>query len=99
MEIVWSRAADRDVARVYGYLEERSLRGARNVLRQIFKSVDALVEMPRMGRVADLRLDREYRELVVGHFKLFYFIEGRQIVIVRLWDTRQDPAKFFIPRS
>ena len=97
MEIVWAQAADQDLARIYAYLETRSRRAARGLLRRLFKAVDVLAEMPRLGTVADLETEREYRQHVVEHYKIFYYVEKEQLVIVRLWDTRQDPTKFFIP--
>ena len=96
MEIAWSRAADRDLARIYAYLEPLSLRAARGFLRRLFKAIDVLAEMPRMGTVAELGMEREYRQLVVEHYKIFYYVEEEQLVIVRVWDTRQDPTKFFV---
>ncbi len=99
MKIVWSRAADRDLARIYSYLEPRSLRAARGLLRRLFKGIDTLAEMPRMGTVADLGMEREYRQHVVEHYKIFYYVEEERLVIVRLWDTRQNPTEFFIPDS
>ena len=96
MKIVWSQAADRDLARIYAYLEPRSLRGIRGLLRRLFKAIDGLSEMPRMGSLAGLGTEREYRQHVVEHYKIFYYIDEQRLVIVRLWDTRQDPTKFFI---
>ena len=97
MEIVWSQAADRDLARIYSYLEPRSLRAVRNLLRRLFKAIDLLAEMPRMGAAAELDTEREYRQYVVEHYKIFYYVEQERLLIVRLWDTRQDPSSFFIP--
>ena len=97
MITVWSQAADRDLARIYAYLEPLSLRAARGLLKQLFKAVDALAEMPRMGTVVDLGMEREYRQVIVEHYKIFYYVEQERLVIVRLWDTRQDPTTFFIP--
>ncbi len=99
MEVIWSRAADRDLGRIYAFFEAHSTHAARHVLRRIFQAIDSLSELPRMGKVAEFELDKEYRELVVDQFKIYYFLEGTQLVISRLWDTRQDPRKFFIPRS
>jgi plasmid stabilization system protein ParE len=99
VEIVWSQAADRDLARIYAYLEPRSLRAARGLLRRLFKAIDVLAEMPRMGALADLGMERKYRQHVVEHYKIFYYVERDRLVIVRLWDTRQDPTRFFIPNS
>lgn len=97
MEIVWSRSADRDLAQIYAYLEPRSRSAARGLLRRLFTAIDALVEMPRMGAVTDLDLEREYRHLVVEQYKIYYYVEESRLVIVRLWDTRQDPTTFFVP--
>lgn len=99
MEIVWSESADRDVAQVYAYLESQSYRAARRFIRRLFEAIDTLAEMPRMGKVSDVETEREYRELVVEHHKVFYYLEETRLVIVRLWDTRQDPTKFFLPRE
>lgn len=99
MKIVWSQAADRDLARIYAYLEPRSLRAVRGLLRRLFKAIDALAEMPRLGAIVDLGMAREYRQVAVEHYKIFYYVEDEQLVIVRLWDTRQDPTRFFIPHA
>ncbi len=68
MEVIWSRAADRDLGRIYAYFESHSTRAVRRVLRRIFKAVDTLSELPRMGKIAELelelKLEKEYRELV-----------------------------------
>ena len=97
MEIIWSRAADDDLGQIYGYYEARSLRAARRLVRHLFEAIDLLVEMPRMGRLSPYQTEREYRELVVEQYKIFYYFEEDQLVIARLWDTRQDPTKFFLP--
>ena len=99
MDIVWTEAADRDVALLFNYLEQRSMPAARAFLRAIFAAAHDLESMPRMGKVCELQLEREFRELVVGTCKLFYTIdrERDRLVIARVWDTRQDPTKFFLP--
>ncbi len=50
-----------------------------------------------MGAVADLGTEREYRQHVVEHYKIYYYVEEERLVIVRLWDTRQNPTTFFVP--
>jgi plasmid stabilization system protein ParE len=99
VEIVWSRSADRDVAQVYAYLESQSYRAARRFIRRLFEALDTLAEMPRMGKVSPIETEKEYRELVVEHHKIFYYIDENRLIIGRLWDTRQDPTKFFLPKA
>ncbi len=99
MKIVWSRVADDDLGQIYGYYEARSLRAARRLLRHLFEAIDLLAEMPEMGRPSRYQTERDYRELVVEHYKIFYYLEQDRLVIARLWDTRQDPSRFFLPRD
>lgn len=98
MEIVWTRAADCDLASACDYLGAVSPVAKQRFLRRIFSAVEALARMPYMGKPTDYEATgKKYRALIVEHLKLYYFIESSQIVIVRAWDTRQDPSRFFIP--
>jgi plasmid stabilization system protein ParE len=101
LEIVWTEAADRDVALAFDYLQGRSRRAARAFLRRIFAAVDDLERMPHLGKVCELELSREYRALVVGYHKVFYAIDSERdrIIIARVWDTRQDPTRLSLPRT
>jgi len=96
VEIVWSQAADRDLARIYSYLEPRSLRAVRGLIRRLFRAIEVLAEMPQIGAVVDLGTEREYRQHVVERYKIYYYAEEERLVIVRLWDTRQNPTTFFV---
>ncbi len=84
------------MARIYSYLEPRSLRAVRGLMRRLFRAIEMLAEMPRMGSVADLGTEKEYRQHVVEHYKIYYYVEEERLVIVRLWDTRQNPTTFFV---
>lgn len=96
MEIVWTRAADCDLASACDYLGAVSPAAKQRFLRRVFSAVEALSEMPYMGKPTEYE-GQKYRALIVEHLKLYYFNESVQIVIVRAWDTRQDPSRFFIP--
>ena len=101
MEIVWTEVADRDVARTFDYLKGRNVRAARAFLRSVFEAIEQLETMPQMGKVCELELAREYRALIVGPYKVFYTLQWDRetIVIARIWDTRQDPTRLFIPHG
>ncbi len=100
MEVIWTRAADCDLARACDCLQGVSSAARQRFLQRIFSAVEALSRMPRMGKpVAEGGANPKYRALIVDHLKLFYFIESDRIVIVRAWDTRQDPSRFFIPNK
>lgn len=99
--ILWTHSSDCDFARIHDYLKTLSRSAARFFAERLFSAVERMAEMPHLGKLADLGAEtrREYRVLVVDHVQVYYFLEGDAVVIVRIWDTRQDPSRFFLPNE
>ncbi|MFM8849004.1 MAG: hypothetical protein ACKOE5_01225, partial [Cytophagales bacterium] len=34
-----------------------------------------------------------YRRLIMGYFKIVYYVDGESVYITSIFDTRQDPEK------
>ena len=66
------------------------------MVAKVLARVGTLARHPEMGKVS-VEMEREYRELIVDKYRIFYRIEGEQVWIVRVWDSRRDPDEFFIP--
>ncbi len=96
VEILWSDRADDDLAGIVSFIRQYSEDRAHQFVRDVFERVEMLEDFPEMGRVSELRLEYEYRELVVGTVKIFYRLEGNQVLIVRVWDVCRDPATFSV---
>jgi toxin ParE1/3/4 len=95
-EILWADRADDDLEAIVTFMRRYSEDRAHQFVREVFERVEMLEDFPEMGRVSELRLEHEYRELVVGTVKVFYRLEGHQVLIVRVWDVRRDPSTFSI---
>jgi plasmid stabilization system protein ParE len=90
----WSRVADRDLEQAYAYLLERDPPAARRFAAAIFAAVDRLVAHPELGRVArDLEPVGRYRHILSGRYRVIYRVDDEALVILRVWDTRRDPAR------
>lgn len=49
-----------------------------------------IAEYPEIGPVTDYK---GIRVKIAGNHKLFYKLSAHQIEILRVWDTRQNPAQ------
>lgn len=49
-----------------------------------------LLHAPRMGERVEEYEPREVRKFFVGSYEMRYELKGEEILIVRLWHTRED---------
>ena len=92
--ILWSRLAELDLDSAHAFLAERSPEAARRLAEDILTAVNALSRQPELGVVArDLLPAGRYRHLVIGRYRLIYRLADKRILLLRVWDTRQDPSR------
>ena len=92
---VWAPAAERDVGRIWAYLDQRSPAAADAVVRSVVGTVDLLADQPELGRPADdvVPVGR-YRAVMRAPYRIVYRVTDQEILILRVWDTRRDPETF-----
>jgi toxin YoeB len=61
---------------------------ATRLVRKIEQTVARIADFPLMGTVTDYANVRAFSE---GHNKIIYEIRENEIVILMIWDTRQNP--------
>jgi toxin YoeB len=90
-EIVWTETAVRDRLRIYQFwlLHNRSQSYSERLERLFNESAKLIAEFPEIGPVTDYK---GIRVKTVGNHKLFYKPSESKIEIIRVWDTRQNPA-------
>jgi plasmid stabilization system protein ParE len=91
-EVRWSKSALADRRHIYEYWRYRNKSDIfSDKLDLLFKEVSTLIAaFPELGVQTDVN---KLRMKVVRNFRLFYFDHSDHILIVRVWDTRQDPQK------
>ncbi len=90
--LIWSPSALQDIRCLYRFLVEKNPEAARQAIKAIRGSVQAIAEQPRMGRPVE-GLDVEYREWPIdfgdsGYIAL-YRHEGRTVMIVAVRHQRE----------
>ena len=83
MRVRYTLRARSDIDRIYGYLDERSSSGARNVLLAIFAGVQFIAERPQGAERTDdpnvrVKVVRRYR------YKIFYKVVGETVEILHV---------------
>jgi len=92
-EIIWTEPAVKDLQDIYNYLSERSVIAANRIVTLL---IDAPVSIAKSGFTKALVSDEynpKYRRIIVGNYKILFTVRKISIVIHRIFDTRQNPAK------
>ena len=95
-EIIWLPTAQKHLNLIYEWLSERSESVAYKLIQDILSAVGKLSEFPFIAQREEVLkgFDKEFRSLIVRkHFKIIYFIESDKIIVVAVWDCRQDSQK------
>ncbi|MEZ4956068.1 MAG: type II toxin-antitoxin system RelE/ParE family toxin [Saprospiraceae bacterium] len=96
MDIKWTIPALDALKEHYNYLKsKRGIEPARKFRKKLFTKVGILKTYPRVG-VEEKSLffkDKEYRSLIESHLKLIYRVEENEILIIDVFDMRQNPDK------
>ena len=94
MLIRWARPATIDLERARSWAREGSPGAARDLVARIRGGIARLHAHPRLGqRLEDIPLRGEYRALLVAPHRVVYRVEPNgDILVLRIWDTRRDPA-------
>jgi plasmid stabilization system protein ParE len=88
--ILWSKRASKSLASIFNYYFSLSKQSAERIRKDILKTVSTLrfVEQYQVDE-----LNPDYRRMIVRHYKIVYKVKKQSILILNIFDTRQDPSK------
>lgn len=93
MRVEWTEKALVDLEDAFAYIDDRNPEAAHRFFQEMFRAVKDLAAFPEMGpQVFGLEPPGIYRQLVRGHHRVFYRIEADVVLVLRVWDSRRDPA-------
>lgn len=91
----WAEPALDDLGGIYDFIARDSRRYARNTIEQITEAAGRLAKFPQLGQILPEFPDSEYRQMVVGGYRLIYREyprAGRVIVMGIIHASRDFPA-------
>ena len=97
MKVIWQPLAMQDLRDIYDYyVDNASLRFAKELKKKILDSSKYLSKHPEMGKIEEnLKLPKkDYRYfLVEENYEVLYIVSETEINILGVFDTRQSPNK------
>ncbi len=93
MKLRFSKKARLQLEEIYNFISIENLIAAAALHNEILDEIEVLLEFPYMAAIEPCLKDsvEVFRALVIQNYKAIYFIEEDIIVIVTIWDCRQDP--------
>jgi len=92
-KLVWSFSAKNDLLNIYDYYSQFSLIAANNIIDGIMESTSVLEVQGNENIGAFDEYNNKFRRIVYRNYKIFYKSFNEYILIVRVFDSRQDPIK------
>lgn len=91
-QIIWTEDAQKDKRLIFSYWNKRNKSNvySRNLNKQIIAILQVLREFPYIGRPTQ---KTNIRSKVVRDYLVLYKITGEKIIVLRVWDSRQNPQK------
>jgi plasmid stabilization system protein ParE len=92
-EIIWSETSIKDRFEIYTFWAEHNKSDTYSKkLETLFnQTAQLLSNFPEIGLSTDFK---STKIKIVSQFKIFYLIKKDSIIILRIWDARQNPKKF-----
>jgi len=92
-EIIWSFHAKEDLKTIYEYYAQFSLTIANRIVDRIYDKV-SILQAPNAEQIGQFdEFNSDFRRLISGNYKIFYKVFDSEILIVRIFDSRQNPSK------
>ena len=90
-QIIWSNRAKVNLKRIWNFYAEKSINSADNMISGIINTAEQLQVNILYQR--EENLISEHRRVIFKHFKIIYKVVVEKILILQIFDSRQNPNK------
>lgn len=91
-KLIWEPGALDDLTRLREFLQHKNPKAAANAARRIIEAASLLLDHPQLGHPMDDL--PEFNELAIPFgqrgYVMRYRIDGKKIIILRVWHSRED---------
>lgn len=90
LKIAWTEPASSDLKAITDYIRPHSPAGAKKIRQQIRDAVCGLTAFPLSGRSVPEFPEKNFRELIVGNYRVVYEIVETWVVILAVVHGARD---------
>lgn len=91
MEVIWSKRSVENLRLIWEFYKKRSLSGANKMVQGIKTKGDSL--SPNILHQREENLQPNQYRAIYKYFKIIYMIKNNQVLILQIFDARQNPDK------
>ena len=97
-KLIWSPQAKIEIFEIMEFYRKRN--GNKNYSIKLFTKIEELLELCRTFSFIGKRTDIEnVRTLIVEDFLIFYEISERELTVLTIWNSKQDPSNLQIRKN
>ncbi|MGZ5426301.1 MAG: type II toxin-antitoxin system RelE/ParE family toxin [Thermoanaerobaculia bacterium] len=99
--VAWATIAEQDLTAILDFVARGSPAGATKLLLRLEQRASSLETLPLRGRIVPELLKiqvREYRELLIGPYRLVYRVESARVVVLGVFDGRRNLEDILLDR-
>jgi len=89
VRIIWSPLSLERVAEIADYIARDNLTAAERWVDGIFKLVEPLEDLPKLGRIVPEIERDDFREVIKGNYRIIYRVEPEQVSILTVRHGKQ----------
>ena len=93
MEVRWRKKASGELEAIYQYIKKESPQNAILVFNSIYDLALSLPDFPYKFPMEPVINIEKVRYAVLWSFKIIYAVEKDRIVVLRVFNTKQNPKK------
>lgn len=91
VKVVWTELSVEDLRKIFDYISENSSYYASITVNRIYKRADLITNNPKIGRIVPEIDSDEFRELIIGNYRLIYYIVSDvQVDILRVYHSARS---------
>lgn len=95
-QVKWTEPALVDLDEIAEYIALDKQNAAKNLVREVLKSVKNLKQFPQAGRCPPELPESNYRELIVGPCRVFYRVDKKKVFILYIMRSERELRKFLL---
>jgi len=89
VRIIWSPLSLERVAEIADYIARDNLTAAERWVDGIFKLVEPLEDLPKLGRIVPEIERDDFREVIKGNYRIIYRVKPEQVSILTVRHGKQ----------
>jgi len=95
-KIIWTEPALTDLNEIAEYIALDKPTAANNLVQRILKKTERLEDSPNSGRKPPELKKSRYKEIIVNPCRIFYRIDGSNIVILYIMRSERKLRRFLL---